>query len=691
MPPKKRARRSYEVSEGTRRSERSTRGQGGHADQLKKTGETLVAPARKGRKETNLDISDAEENPMAPSQLRKPKKTATTKRSLTGSTNPTQCSVGINKNVHSGRQQPNSGHQHSGASLRTAPSAAQSSGRFGFRQPTSTGSQNIRKAPRPNERTRDSEEEAGSQAPEHGIGDDDDDQDQDQDQDQTDGENEDRDGVQDQEQTLEIGGTTDFGQHEDDLDGEYGGDAQEDCLNQGIDGDFDDEPGTQRDKPDAQDSGTHDDSNNELDNAASDETEESETFDVLERHQMKNGRRKAPSLTYLSRAKHTERRRASSQSKSPRRPSPRRVVSTGSSALARPPKSCPVYAPFFLPRALSPFYTLKVTISAFSVTSYTRISVSPRMQSPHRRSPSRRSTSSSRATRDEPDSYRNKRKAKTVQEDPAKLGFYPPAWQAFLQAAKLEMRLQAVLTHPIPDHGDALQLAQEVLDAELWVYHEKKIKLDNGYFPQYTTQMLRLLCDDLFTFRTELKKVVISVAKASYDIFPKGTMARKDEVQKCVIAKATKLLKTGDYLRIPDSSDGKWRNFVSQALRDGCLEFYYGNSKKALKNTDEFRRAIPVNGLLLVGAVSLMNQQTKGVLTGFRETGTDKVPDLSADKCRADFNSLQKSVDALLENPDRRAELEEMLEQWAMIGMGDLDFDEGNTGGSDMEDVNIIL
>ncbi|KAG2087547.1 uncharacterized protein F5147DRAFT_781312 [Suillus discolor] len=345
MPPKKRARRSYEVSEATRRSERSTRGQGGHADQLKKTGETLAAPARKGRKQTTLDISDAEENPMAPSQLRKPKKNATTKRSLTGSTNPTQRSIGINKNVYSGRQQPTSGCQHSGASLQTAPSAAQSSGRFGFRQPTSTSSQNIRKPPRSNERTR--EEEAGNQAPEHDIGDDD------QDQDQTDGENEERDRVQDQEQMLKTGDTMDFGQHEDDLDGEYEGEAQEDfnrCdfnhepdavddfLNQGIDRDLDDEIDTQMDKPDAQDNAIDDDFNNELDNAARDKTEESEAFDVLERHQMKNGWRKAPSLTYLSKAKHTERRHASSHSKSPRRPSPQRVVSTGSSALARPPK-----------------------------------------------------------------------------------------------------------------------------------------------------------------------------------------------------------------------------------------------------------------------------------------------------------------------------------------------------------------
>ncbi|KAG0699231.1 hypothetical protein DFH29DRAFT_1002186 [Suillus ampliporus] len=184
--------------------------------------------------------------------------------------------------------------------------------------------------------------------------------------------------------------------------------------------------------------------------------------------------------------------------------------------------------------------------------------------------------------------------------------------------------------------------------------------------------MSRLLCDDLFTFRTELKKVVISITKTSYKIFPKGMVARKDEMQKHVIVNATKLLKTGEYLRIPDSSDGKWKNFVSQALRDSCLDFYYSNSKKALKNMDEFQHAIPINGLLLVAMVM------KGIITGFRETGTDKVPDLSTDKCRADFNSLRKS-------------LEEMLQQWAMIWMGDLDFDGGSVGGSDMEDVNVVL
>ncbi|KAG2353751.1 hypothetical protein BDR07DRAFT_1495722 [Suillus spraguei] len=147
---------------------------------------------------------------------------------------------------------------------------------------------------------------------------------------------------------------------------------------------------------------------------------------------------------------------------------------------------------------------------------------------------------------------------------------------AFLSslAVKLEMHLQAVLMHPVLEHQDALQLAQEVINAELWVYHKNKIKLDNGYFPQYQTQMVQLI---------------------------------------------------------------------------------------------------------------------KGVITGFHKTSTNKVPDLSTDKCRANFNSLQKSVDNLIHNPECGKDFKEMMEEWAMTGMGDHYFDDNNTGGSDMEDVDVIL
>ncbi|KAG2057908.1 hypothetical protein BDR06DRAFT_1033217 [Suillus hirtellus] len=185
-------------------------------------------------------------------------------------------------------------------------------------------------------------------------------------------------------------------------------------------------------------------------------------------------------------------------------------------------------------------------------------------------------------------SENRKWKVKTNQDNPSKLGFYPPTWQAFLQIAKLEMQLQAILAYPIPESQEALNLAREVLDTVLWTYHEKKIKLERGYFPQYDTQMGQLLCDDLFTFCTELKKIIISIAKRAYNIFPQGSTMRKNEAQKQVTTAATKLLKSSDYLRLPDSSDGKFKNFTAQALKDTCLEFYYSNSKKALKNTNEF-------------------------------------------------------------------------------------------------------
>ncbi|KAG2360914.1 hypothetical protein BDR07DRAFT_1377620 [Suillus spraguei] len=162
--------------------------------------------------------------------------------------------------------------------------------------------------------------------------------------------------------------------------------------------------------------------------------------------------------------------------------------------------------------------------------------------------------------------------------------------------------------------------------------------------------MSQQLCDDLFTFHMELKKIVIFIAKQLYGIFSKGNLIHK----KCISAAVAKLLKTGEYLWLPNSSE---------VLKEACLSFYYGNSKKALK--------------------------TKGVLSGFHDSGTDKVPDLTADTCRANFNLLQKSINKLMAIPECCVELEEMLKEWAEEGMiGELRNDLDSAVGSND---NIII
>ncbi|KAG1858680.1 hypothetical protein C8R48DRAFT_775112 [Suillus tomentosus] len=51
----------------------------------------------------------------------------------------------------------------------------------------------------------------------------------------------------------------------------------------------------------------------------------------------------------------------------------------------------------------------------------------------------------------------------------------------------------------------------------------------------------------------------------------------------------------------------------------------------------------------------------------------------------------RKSLDKLMDIPERRDELEDMLALWAGIGMGKLVHGDSSAEGSDSEDINIIL
>ncbi|KAG2130227.1 hypothetical protein DEU56DRAFT_757902 [Suillus clintonianus] len=679
MPPKKRARRStvndQDEPAPCRQSSRSNCGVGGHAAQLQKAGEAIAAPARnrKGQNDyPELDASDPEENSMAPAQLRQGKKGASakplaaknaTKQKPASTTPPT-----TSKNLKRSSQKSGDNVRHHSAytSPRPVLRTSCSSDRFGFKAPTSTTSvHRIERASQSSNRrmaTQEANERDNNNNREDGA---------EQDQHLNDSEN----------SGQRLGAPSeDGGDDEGDLDGgdlDGGGGVDSDGGDLGQERDWEDEPMNVEGH----------------DNVLSSIRSRLMMFSNVIKRRTDNARlprhhifQKLLTLSLLTNA-HLD-------------------VTTARNLLVNACLNVMAARDLVNMRHLGVPLPFKRHLLDVDARCLIRISLplapglhanaciikhSPlRTRSDHATTPSR-----SRSHSPTPAGARRTRNVKTNQENPSKLGFYPACWQGFLQAAKLQMRLQAILTHPIPKHQDAVQLAQEVLDAELWLCHQKKLKFENGYFPEYSPQMCRLLCDDLFTFRTELKKVVISIAKLSYDIFPKGTAMLPEQIKKHIVTAATALLKTGDYLRIPDSSNVVLLTVFSRRansrilyrrLSRMCLEFFYSNSKKALKNTDDFRQTIPINALILVAAVM------KGVISGFSDTGSDKVPQLSADRCRTDFDKLQKSVNTLLDIPERREELEEMLEQWAKIGMGEFDWHaDGSGAGSDAGDINIIL
>ncbi|KAG1893891.1 uncharacterized protein F5891DRAFT_1256818 [Suillus fuscotomentosus] len=638
MPPRKRARQGSPGDKSrkgakvaranvdpTRRSSRSTRGISGHAAQLQKTGKTLTAPTRRKKASDDLNISDSEENPMALSQLkgRKQKVAASTPKS---SVEP-----------DSSRPESERAHLH----------IARPSDRFGFKPSQSQATHPIGH----------NHEVAGSEVTEEDL-----------------------------EDHSGLGDLDDFDK--------WGKSGDGDDLME-----FDEtQPGHK------------------------DERTDTIPSDVLKHHQAKNGRRKAPSPTCLSSNSRGHTLTCNARSKSPHQyshkhmPRRRSPETHTSSTRLKPPQRAPRKGPSAKAGSahglcvqaevvISPpadhllIDAPRLSQQLFLLIQCLRIQAGVVIPPPMDHlvdAPQLSQRLSLLAQglciqagvvitlptdRLLGDSPRLSQQPFSLAQD-LHIGVHPVDHLLDIPCCGyhtgeplnpitcvLIPLFQAILTpvlavpHLNQEHQQALLLVREVLDAVLWSYHSKKIKMENGYFPQYSTQMSCLLCNDLFTFRTELKKIIISIAKQLYDIFPKANVRQKDAIQQHVTKVASKLIKSGDYLRLPDSSSGKYKNFVSQVLKDACINFYYGNGKKALKLTEEFRKMIPVNALILVSAIA------KGILTGFHDTGTDKVPDLSADKCRSDFDGLQKSVDTLMTNPEHRQELESMLEEWADVGM----------------------
>ncbi|KAG2361273.1 hypothetical protein BDR07DRAFT_1377330 [Suillus spraguei] len=106
-----------------------------------------------------------------------------------------------------------------------------------------------------------------------------------------------------------------------------------------------------------------------------------------------------------------------------------------------------------------------------------------------------------------------KSKEPTEGPKPTQLSWYPPWWKTFLDDAKAECHAQHAIKNAFPDSvKDLPLLVTKALTTSLVEWLEAGNEVEAGIWPDHKADMAKLLYEDLSTWRSDLKKIAISIA-----------------------------------------------------------------------------------------------------------------------------------------------------------------------------------
>ncbi|KAG1898689.1 uncharacterized protein F5891DRAFT_1190463 [Suillus fuscotomentosus] len=230
---------------------------------------------------------------------------------------------------------------------------------------------------------------------------------------------------------------------------------------------------------------------------------------------------------------------------------------------------------------------------------------------------------------------------------PTQLGWYGTGWKGFLEDAKAECRAVHALENPFPSltHDLTCSITEVLLLVKLaWEQAEKQV--ETGVWPAQKSNMARLLYDDLATWRSELKKVVISLAPSILDLV--SPAEHKDSL----------------FLRGGFDANGKTNNFASPALREAVVLFYYtGPYRIAQRRPEIFRTQLPLSCLALVATAYDCG------LLGFKKNGTGKVfPKFTTKEYKTEYKEMLEMMGVVLEDAYHGPKLVKQLQEWAAYG-----------------------
>ncbi|KAG1895578.1 uncharacterized protein F5891DRAFT_1194100 [Suillus fuscotomentosus] len=163
------------------------------------------------------------------------------------------------------------------------------------------------------------------------------------------------------------------------------------------------------------------------------------------------------------------------------------------------------------------------------------------------------------------------------------LGWYGPRWKRFLEETKGECRVQHAIENLFPTFIDGLSgTIPEILTASLVQWLESGQQVEGNIWPDYKPEMAKLLFEDLSTWRSDLKKITISITPSMYDLVPPSHVPPQERAM-WVEEHAAKLLE------------------LSFFLRNAVISFFYtGSYRIARRRPEVFREQLPLECLYCV-------------------------------------------------------------------------------------------
>ncbi|KAF8449428.1 hypothetical protein L210DRAFT_3641009 [Boletus edulis BED1] len=232
------------------------------------------------------------------------------------------------------------------------------------------------------------------------------------------------------------------------------------------------------------------------------------------------------------------------------------------------------------------------------------------------------------------------------------------------QGRKVNLCLHLMTDNPFPPREMAIDgICTEIIIKLVIKYEEEGLELEAGFYPEYGRQMAIILYSDTQIFRSEVKKCVTRSIVDDYHLFPPENLQSEIERIEFVKNKAARLLENAQFLCGAPDSLGKTSNFAHPALKKVCLTYFYSSSDKALRQFPDFQEYIPERALLLVGAMIHFTLEI------FATHGFNKRVSLNVEQVEGHYTNLCRLLNQVTADKYHGPKLDNMLHQWAKIGM----------------------